>query len=114
MAIPGLNSAGPAGASRLLATAVTGNGAKVLARTDNPLMEVNLSTSPASEKPSTKRINRLTPDQALEILAQAIAYCNEIGVDVRGPQPFWNGDLECLVIILANVRLVEGRLVLVE
>lgn len=93
---------------------VTGNGAKVLANTGNPPMEVNLSTSPASEKPSTKRTNRLTPDQALEILAQAVAYCTEVGVDVRGPQPFRNGDVDCLVIILANVRLIEGRLVLAE
>ena len=77
-------------------------------------MEVALNTSATNEKPSTKRISRLTPDQALEILAQAIAYCNEVGIDVRGPQPFRDGDLECLVIILANVRLIEGRLVLAE
>ncbi len=93
---------------------VTGNGEEVLAKAGDRPMEASLSTSAASEKPSTKRINRLTPDQALEILAQAVAYCNEVGIDVRGPQPFRNGDVECLVIVLANVRLVDGRLVLIE
>jgi hypothetical protein len=92
----------------------TGNGEGVLAKTGGLPMVDDLKALAASEKPSTKRISRLTPDQALEILAQAVAYCNEAGVDVRGPQPFRNGDVECLVIVLTNVRLVDGRLVLVE
>jgi hypothetical protein len=77
-------------------------------------MAENSSTSAASGKPSTRKTRRLTPEEALEILAQAVAYCNEVGVDVRGPQPFRDGDMNYLVIVLANVRLVDGRLVLVE
>ena len=91
---------------------VTGNGDVVLARAGDLPMEANLSTSAASEKPSTRKTKRLTPEEALEILAQAVAYCNEVGIDVRGPQPFRDGDVEYLVIVLANVRLIDGRLVL--
>ena len=94
---------------------VTGNGAEVLAKTEPQPMEANLKGSAMSEKPSTGKISRLTPEQALEILVQAIRYCNEVGIDVRGPQPFRDGDREYLVIILANVQLTkEGRLILAE
>ncbi len=72
-------------------------------------MEVALKTSATKEKPSTTRTSKLTPEQALEILAKAVEYCQEVGVDVRGPQPFSNNGQECLVIVLANVRLSEDR-----
>ena len=88
---------------------VTGSGEKVLAKTGDLPMEANLSTSAANEKPSIPKTSKLTPEQALEILAKAIEYCREVGVDVRGPLAFWDNGQQYLVIVLANVRLTEDR-----
>lgn len=72
-------------------------------------MAENSNSSTRKEKPSTGKTSKLTPDQALEILAKAVLYCQEAGIDVRAPTRFYDAGQECVVIVLANVRLTENR-----
>ncbi len=76
-------------------------------------MEEHLDCSVMSEKPNTKKTNVLTPDQALEILQQAIIECQKAGIKV-GYLPLYEHGAQLIQIILADVAVVNGNLVAIN
>jgi hypothetical protein len=76
-------------------------------------MAEDLITYPEQEEKLTRRTVALTQEQALEILAQAVLNCQQVGIDARISPLFYGGKREMLVV-LANVVLVDGKLVMVK
>ena len=57
-----------------------------------------------------KKTSGLTPDQSLEILQQAMLNCQAAGVPVS-LSPFFHGGKTDAIIVLANVSVIDGKLV---
>ena len=68
-------------------------------------MEDVFPTLVKKEKPRTS----IEPAQALEILATAVAMCQQSGIEI-GFSPFFEKGHTGTVIVLVNVKLVDGHL----
>jgi hypothetical protein len=82
-----------------------------VAKTDNRPTVESSGSSPESARQPTIKTNNLTPDQALEILQEAARRCQQSGISVQ-VAPFYRDGQQSVVIVLANVQLVDGNLVL--
>lgn len=70
-------------------------------------MVENSQTSTASGKPS------ITPGQRLEILQQAVFECQKAGMQISFA-PLYGASKTSVVMVLANVDLVDDSLVYLE
>jgi hypothetical protein len=100
----------PGGEWKLHARAGSGNGEKAVEKQDSQSMVASLDSSTKAGRKSTGKTNALTQEQSLEILAQAILNCQQSGVSAGISQLFSHGHTSTL-IVLANIELVDGKLV---
>lgn len=84
---------------------------------ENPLMEDDSEACRPSARRSTTKTEKqnrvLDPGRELEILQSALERCRHAGIDLR-LSPFYNDGRRSTVIVLANVMLVDGRLVIIK
>ncbi len=77
-------------------------------------MVANSEVSMKQEKRNTGKTEKLTREQALEILQQALIHCQHTGLSVR-VAPFYEESKPVqVVIVLANVEIRAGNLVFIE
>lgn len=63
---------------------------------------------------NTRTTGSLTPAMALEILQQALLNCQHAGVDVKAAPLYGQSAGKSVIIVLANVDLVDGKLLATE
>lgn len=73
-------------------------------------MAGNLEPSRKSAKRSTTKTEKLTPEQALEILQQSLVECRRAGIECSSIPDFTVHGQEYAVILVANVMVVGGNL----
>lgn len=73
-------------------------------------MAASSETSTQIDKPRTKATVKLTPAEALQIIQQAAANCQVVGISVR-LTPIYDRGARMVAIVLDEVELVDGMLV---
>lgn len=74
-------------------------------------MAENSIPSAKSAKRNTGKTGNLTPELALEILQEAVRRCELAGIQAN-VAPFYSSGQRSVVIVLADVELVDGNFVL--
>ena len=82
-----------------------------MANTDNQSTVENSGSSAPSEKRRTSKTAKLTPEQALEILASALLQCANAGIPVRLGNLFDTGTVSA-GIVLEGVKHEDRKLLL--
>lgn len=80
---------------------------------DNQPTGAGSASSQETGKPPTTKTRNLIPEQALEILQEAARYCHQSGIVVQ-IAPFYGHSQQSVVIVLTNVKLVDGNLTHIE
>jgi hypothetical protein len=81
-----------------------------VARTDSPDTAESLESSQPTGEKSTRKTRNITPEQALEILQQAVINCQHAGI-IASIGPYYSYGQQSVVIVLANCQLIDGKLV---
>lgn len=80
--------------------------AKVGEVSDKVSMAASSPISAALAKPNTTKTSKLTPEQMLEVLADVLAKCQQIGIEIRS----LNHENSAIVII-DGTKIEEGKFV---
>ena len=75
-------------------------------------MVENSTSSTQAGKRRTSRTEPLTPEQALEILQQAVRECQQAGIKTGVSTLYRAGCTNVVIIALENVSFCDGNLVL--
>ncbi len=89
----------------------TGNGGRVQAKKGNHVMAESSQSSTGSGRKRTTKTEPLTPDQALEILQQAVRECLQAGIKA-GVSHLNHAGVQNTIIVLEGVDFVDGNFVL--
>jgi len=88
----------------------TGNGEEAAGKGEYQRMEVNSASLIQSDSKNTGRTSKLTAEQSLEILQQALWNCKQLGIEVRASQ-FYNRDyVRSVMVELVGVEFEQGNL----